>query len=301
MQPNFLLIGAPRSGTTSTYEGIKQHPQIFMSAVKEPMFFILEGTHQEFSGPQIPVGARTWDAYCALFEGVRQEKAVGEASTFYLYSPDAPRRIRNRLPEAKFIAILRNPVDRAYSHFLVNRLAGTEPIADFEKAMDAEEQRMGQGWYLYWCYRGMGFYGGQIERYYSVFDRRQFRFFLFEDLVRDPDAFFADVFRFLEVDAHFRIRGRRKYNPSGLPRNRILHNFITQPNTLKLFFKRILPADMQYRMITSSLNRTLAKPALDGAVRRRLTDIYREDILRAQELLQRDLSSWLAVEGTDDA
>jgi hypothetical protein len=300
MLPNFLIIGAPRSGTTTIYESLQQHPQIFLSPMKEPMFFILEGEKERFSGPQNPIGPRDLDAYRSLFDGATREKAVGEASTLYLFSPKAPIRIKEYLPEAKFIAILRNPVDRAYSHFMLNRMAGTEPIADFEEAIDAEEDRIRQGWFYFWSYRGVGYYGQQIERYFSHFDHRQFKFFLLEDLIANPAELFTGILRFLCVDEAFRIRPHEKYNPSGVPRNRIIHDFLRKPNFIKNQLKQILPEKTQYNLLTKFMNRNLAKPPLRAEVRRRILAIYWEDILKTQDLIHRDLSSWLSLERTDD-
>jgi len=121
--PNFLIIGAAKSGTTSLYHALKQHPKIFMSPVKEPNFFALEGG--ELNYPQGTVDPRylaqcitTKEEYNQQFEGVSNEIAVGEASPIYLYHPQAPVRIKNCLPNVKIIVILRNPIERAYSNFL---------------------------------------------------------------------------------------------------------------------------------------------------------------------------------------
>jgi hypothetical protein len=298
MLPNFLIIGTPRSGTTTIYESLQQHPQIFLSPLKEPMFFILEGEKDLFPGPVSPIGPRDIHAYRSLFDHATREKAIGEASTLYLFSQKAPLRIKKYLPEVKFIAILRNPVDRAFSHFMHNRLAGTEPIADFEEAMSVEEERIRRGWFCFWSYRGVGFYGQQIERYFSHFDRRQFQFFLFEDLIADPAVLFTKFLQFLGVDEAFRIRPHEKYNPSGVPRNRFLHAFLSKPNFIKNQLKRILPEKTQYNLLTRFMNRNLAKPRLSTEVRRRILAVYREDIMKTQDLIDRDLSSWLSLEQT---
>jgi hypothetical protein len=293
MLPNFLIIGAPRSGTTTLYETLKQHPQIYLSPVKEPMFFILEGEQRTFPGPKSPTGTTTIAAYRRLFRGVRQETAVGEASPCYLFSRQAPRRIKQYIPDAKLIAILRNPVERAYSHFAFHRLHGEEPLADFEAALAAEQERERMGWFCFWAYRGMGCYGRQIERYASLFARRQMRFFLFEDLLSDPAALCADIFRFLGVSDTVRIRSGGRHNPSGMPRNRGMHAFLTRPNIIKQALKRVLSEKTQYNLLTMLMNRNLRKPPLDREVRRRVLVMFREDILRTQDLIGRDLSHWL--------
>lgn len=120
--PNFLVIGAHKAGTTALYNYLKQHPQVYMSPAKEPRFFALEGKNLKFLGPKKDPGNRcrftTLEAYRELFQGVSSEVAIGEASTLYLYSQEAPKRIQHYIPDAKLIAILRNPIKRAYSNFV---------------------------------------------------------------------------------------------------------------------------------------------------------------------------------------
>jgi len=296
--PNFLIIGAPRSGTTTLYESLKHHPQIFLSPKKEPMFFILEDK-KTYSGPDIPTGPDDIDKYRSLFRGVRDEKAIGEATPCYLYCPEVPLRIKELIPDVKFIAILRNPIDRAYSHFLYNRMIGREPLVDINEALAAEEDRIRQGWFMYWCYRGMGYYGRQIERYFSHFDPRQFRFFLLEDLKNAPEDLFRETFQFLVVDDSVRIPKPEKYNSSGFPVNQAVQELIVKPNVLKHLLKKLLPEKTQYRLLTKFLNRNLHKPSLTWDNRRQLIACYKEDILKTQDLIHRDLSSWLEPKGME--
>jgi hypothetical protein len=292
--PNFLIIGAPRSGTTTLYASLLQHPDVFLSRPKEPMFFILEGGPERYPGPRSPAGARSLEEYQALFRGAELKKAVGEASPCYLFSPMAPYRIQHHIPDSKFIAILRNPVDRAYSHFIFHRMYGAEPLADFEKAVSAEEERKRKGWFFLWAYRGMSLYGEQIERYFSIFQKRQFRFYLFEDLVSDPHGLLADIFRFLGVDDRVRIHLPERNNPSGIPRHRSIHDFFSRPNFLKTQLKKIIPERVQFLLLARFFRWSyVEKPALTEDIRGRMLEMFREDILRTQDLIQRDLSAWL--------
>ncbi len=120
--PNFLIVGAMKCGTTALYYYLEQHPQIFMSPVKEPNFFCFEGREGLDSGNSITDIA----AYRGLFRGVSSERAIGEASHCYLYEPRAVERIKHYTPDARLIAILRSPIERAYSHFLHAVRNGTE-------------------------------------------------------------------------------------------------------------------------------------------------------------------------------
>ena len=144
--PTFLVIGAAKSGTTSLHRYLGQHPDIFVSRVKEPGFFAFEGQSLDFDGPgdewiQQTV-ATNIDAYAHHFEGVTSEKAIGESSPVYLYSKEAPGRIATHLENPHLIAILRDPVDRAFSQFLFFVQCGREPLRDFGAALDAESSRI---------------------------------------------------------------------------------------------------------------------------------------------------------------
>ena len=144
--PNFFIIGAAKSGSTSLYHYVKQHPQIYMSPLKEPKFFALAGEKLDFPGPgdQENVSRAITDihSYRNLFQGRTTEIVIGEASVLYLYSRRAINHIWQSIPNAKLIAILRHPVDRAYSNFLSLRRPNHEPIADFSQALQQEEARI---------------------------------------------------------------------------------------------------------------------------------------------------------------
>jgi len=138
--PNFLIIGAAKSGTSSLHRYLMEHPQIFMSPVKEPNFFALEGQQVDFSRPAmvekiLPKLATDMDAYQTLSQDVRREQAIGEASSWYLHSTRAPARIRHHIPDAKLIAILRNPAQRADSAYRMNVRDGWETYATFDDAL----------------------------------------------------------------------------------------------------------------------------------------------------------------------
>src|ERR687883_42510 len=155
--PNFFVVGAQKAGTTSLYYYLKQHPEVYMSPVKEPHFF--EGMQSEFYRPGRKVMPVTClGDYQALFQGVSNEKAIGEASASCLYSPKAPALLKGAIPNAKLIAVLRNPVDRAYSNFLHCIRVNREPLPSFAGALQAEEGRIRNNWGPLWHYKQKGFY-----------------------------------------------------------------------------------------------------------------------------------------------
>lgn len=174
--PNFLIIGAAKSGTTSLYHYLKQHPEIYLSPVKEPKFFCFYQEKLDWQGPGDQKAILNYvtdiDQYFSLFEGVRNETAIGEATPWYIYSESAVKKIKAFIPDAKLIAILRDPAERAYSHFLHLLREGREPLADFQDALDAEEERTRRNWGWTWQYKSRGLYYSQLKKYFDTFPNK---------------------------------------------------------------------------------------------------------------------------------
>jgi hypothetical protein len=292
--PNFFIIGAQKAGTTSLYYYLKQHPQVYMSPRKEPHFF--EGMHSEFYRPgrTIPPVTNLED-YQALFEGVSDEKAIGEASASYLYSPRAPALIRRSIPHAKLIAVLRNPADRAYSNFVHCVQVGREPLGSFVEALQAEKRRIRENWGPLWHYKQKGFYYAQVKRYFDTFGQDQVKIHLYDDLKGSPFSTLRDIFRFLDVDETFAPDLSIEHNTAGVPKNKSIYamakRLASRNPALKVaLLERFLPAGPR-RYVKNKI--FVKPPPLPAEVRRQLIDSYREDILQLQELIGQDLSPWL--------
>lgn len=297
--PNFLIIGAARTGTSSLYEYMRQHPDIFFSPIKEPMFFALEGGKPDFRGPgddkEINRKSVTdLAAYQALFAGATTQKAIGEASANYLYSDRAAERIKHYVPEAKLITVLRNPVERAYSSFLYTIRDGREPLRDFGEALAQEDRRIGEHWEHIWHYAHMGFYGQQLQRYYDRFDKKQIRVYLNEDMKKDSPGVLKDIFGFLEVDDSYMPDTSVSYNEGGVPKRKLLNTVLTRPSIIKRLLRPLMPAAVM-KFYTELKHSNLDKPPLDSEVRARLVGVYRDDVLRLQDMIGKDLSHWLKV------
>lgn len=287
--PNFLIIGAMKSGTTALYYYLEQHPEIYMSPVKEPNFF--SSQEQENAADTVS----HIDTYQHLFRGASDEKAVGEASHSYLYDPGAVTEIRRYVPEAKLIAILRNPVDRAYSHFLHMVRSGTEPLDDFAQALQAEEGIQREP--TFQDYIGRGLYFDQLKRYLGAFPQEQIRVYLYEDLSDAPISTVQDAFRFLGVDDSFVPDVSLRRNVSGHPKNKTLDGLLRRQSRIKHAAKIYLPARIRWRLSKAfddlKTRNLVEPPPLQPEVRRQLIGVYREDILKLQDLIHRDLSGWL--------
>jgi hypothetical protein len=292
--PNFLVIGAEKCGTTALYHYLRQHPQIYMSPAKETGFFGAEGKRPGSRAPgHLPTKhINNIDDYRALFRGVSSERAIGEASPYYIYSTRALARIHHYIPSAKLIAILRNPVERAYSNYLHAVWLGREPLTDFTQALSQEEARIQSGWEGLFHYQQKGLYYRQLRRYFDKFDEGQIRVYLQDDLNDDPIHVMKNIFRFLSVDDEFSPDVSVRHNVSGIPKYKVLHTLVTELNRPSL--KKLLPVGLVHRLREPIRNRILTKaPQLPLEARRDLIEVYREDIYNLQNLIQRDLSDWL--------
>ena len=297
VMPNFLIVGAAKAGTTSLYAYLKQHPQVYMSPVKETNFFAFEGEKLNFSGG-IKKGyladfKTNIEDYRAQFQGVSNEIAIGEASPSYLYVPKAVERIEYYIPNVKIIVILRNPIDRAYSHFLHHIRDRLIPYSDFSQALQAETQRIADNWWWDYHYIQVGLYYKQLKRYFDKFDREQIKVCLYEDFKANPLALIQDIFQFLDVDRQFVPDMSAKLNSTGIPRNEALDRLIKEPNPVKTAYQ-LIPSKLR-QPITAKISKMnpLRKPSLLPEIRKSLVELYRDDVLKLQYLIHQDFSNWL--------
>lgn len=296
--PNFLIIGAGKAGTSSLYDYLGQHPKVYVSPVKETNFFALDGSPAKYKSPEADSRINSWSVwrvsdYRALFDNVQDETAVGEASPLYLYSPIAAQQIHKSLPNVKLIAVLRNPVERAYSSYSHLRKNGREPITSFDKALEAEHERISQNWEWIWHYQSLGFYYTQLKRYFDNFDSSQIRVYLFDDFKSEPGFVIGDIFRFLGVDDDFLPNMSHKQHVSGIPRNALVHSLLTTQNPIKSAFKRVLPQNLRRSIYSRLETGNLERRPMDPATHEKLILDYHDDVTDLQALINRNLSHWL--------
>lgn len=296
--PNFLIVGAAKAGTTSVHAYLQQHPQVYMCPVKETNFFAFEGEEINFVGGISPGYLANFvtniNDYRAQFQGVNHEIAIGEACPAYLYLPQAVERIKHYLPEVKIIIILRDPVERAYSHFLHHLRDRLVPYTDFEQAIQLESQRIADNWWWDYHYVQVGLYYQQLTRYFANFEPQQIKITLYKDLKADSLAFIQDIFEFIGVERQFVPDLSAKHNATGIPRHKALDALLKESNPIKTLYQLLLPAKLR-QPITARIAQSnpLYKPHLTPAVRHNLLELYQADILKLQTLIQQDLSHWL--------
>jgi hypothetical protein len=271
--PNFFIAGAPKSGTTSLYHYLDQHPEIYMSPVKEPNYFASEIRMEHFSEGLRPRAEQDvaplraylagplrekrfggliteWSDYLKLFRDAAGRKAIGEASVCYLWSESAARNIRRSIPDARVILVLRNPVEMVFSMYL-HSVRSLGKRHTFREAIALGlEQRAGKIDFFH-PFLDMGLYHQQVKRYLETFPEEQIRIYLYQQYQAQPERMLADIFSFLRVDPAFSPNLSKRYLEAGVP-------------------DLIDPADRAF-----------------------LIEFYRDDISKLASLLKRDLSSWL--------
>jgi Sulfotransferase family len=291
--PNFFIVGAAKSGTTALYRYLSQHRDVYLPDVKEPRFFSYDPDDRtRYAGPRahelIDSVVKDQEAYEALYAAVDGESAIGDVSPAYLPSPIAAGRIRAAVPEARIVAVLRDPVERAYSHFLDNVGSGWEQETDFERVLDLRDERRRERWWRKWDYVDNGFYAAQLERYFEVFERERIRIYLYEELRADTQGVVTDLLRFLDVDPSVEIDVSKRFNVSGVHRSRGVQRLLSAPAPVRRAVKPLVPAGVRSRIRRGNLHR----PEMPAVARVRLREIYREDVERLEALIGRDLSAW---------
>jgi len=281
MWPNLFLVGAAKAGTTSVYDELARHPAIYMSPMKEPHYFsrIRPSSERAAFFPHIT----DEDEYKALFDGVTEERLVGEASTSYLWDANAAERIQSVAPDASILIMLRNPVERAYSQYWNDVREGIE-ARSFTNAL-AEERGSGPGvWGVTSLYLDCGRYANQVQRYLERFGERVCVSF-FEDFVADQAATVTDIRAFLGVEAGVGAGGTSRMNPTALPRN-VLSGRMLGSGRLRTLARATMPRALRARA-RGALLKEVSPPPMDPEARAMLVEVFRPEVDRVGELLGR--------------
>jgi len=298
--PNFLLVGGAKCGTTSLHNYLAQHPEVFMPEMKEPKFFSSHFIKLPECGPgDDRIGrymVKDFDAYQQLFRNAGGKKARGESTTdnLYYYERTIPL-IKQYLGDVKVIIIIRNPADRAFSAYLYKTRDMRETLP-FEDALRQEDDRKRQNWDATWHYTSLGFYSRPVEGYLHSF--RNVKIVLFDDLCNDAATVMKNLFLFLDVDDSFQPDLSHQWNVSGAPKNRIIQRILFKPGGIRRLIhialvKSFMSESTFWRFVDRARRFNLKKVDMLPETRAALQNLFREDILKTQDLIKQDLSAWL--------
>jgi len=303
--PEFFIAGAPKSGTTALHAALATHPQLYLSPVKEPKFFLCAGAPPpRQAGPGDAHSAREWvwrrAEYEALFNAAAPDMLRGESTPFYLYDLDAQRRIAAVVPDARFIVVVRDPVDRAYSNWMHLWSDGLEPIGDFVAACEAEASRIAAGWAPFWHYRALGRYGEQLRHLYGLFGRERVLVLRYRELVESSAQVLDRICMFLGVPTRLctaaPAENVRPYVPP-TPHTRTLARVLRAGAAVGAYFPPQVWRAVS-RPLLAALHRGGApRPVLTVAQRRTVLAPLGGDIELLAELTGQSYSDWLGDTG----
>jgi hypothetical protein len=301
--PNLFIVGAPKSGTTSLYEWLKDHPDVFMARFKEPCYFARD-LAWETSGYYFWYG-RDRDRYRALFAEAGHARRIGEASTRYLYSNDAPGLIAEQAPDPRIVVMLRNPVDMIASLHAHKVASGTEDLGLPEALAAEEDRRHGRriprdSNPLLSTYTDRARFGEQLVRWLDVFGVERVHVMILEEVVADPAGHFGALLEFLDVDPAYRPASFEAHNPAHGSRGKLVGS-LARSRPVQFAMWRALPRllgdgrtlEVTRRLAHSGLfrRRISGKAAVPGDLRVQLATELAPDVERLSGLLGRDVSS----------
>lgn len=277
--PNFFIIGAPRSGTTLLHNYLKQIPGIFMSSVKEPSYFAISiNPKQKLTKP-----IHDKKKYLKLFEKAKYDDAVGESTPSYLWDPQAAKLIHQVVPDAKIIMILRNPVERAYSHYLQGIGFGYEtlPLQEaMKKSLNSPNDYSNR-------ITAAGFYSEQVKRYLNIFKKEQLKIFIFEEFIQDLEKSVGEILDFLGVHSEIPSSLKMVQNPVDISPGRF-SKFLIRNKALRTIVRELVPFERSLE-IRKIFSKKTEKPPLSDDDKKFLEDIYRQDVKKLQQILSRNL------------
>ncbi|MBU1195106.1 MAG: sulfotransferase [Proteobacteria bacterium] len=294
--PNFLVIGAPKSGTTSLFYYLRQHPDIYLPVKKELHYFSYQQIAENSKGPGDLI---TLDSLCDSkqkyqnhYAKANKESAIGEFSPSYLYYANVGEQIKKILDPVKIIVMLRNPIEKAYSQYM-HLVRDQRETLNFYDALMAEPERKKNKWGDIWLYASSSLYTDKLKIYQSIFGSNNVKVVLFKNFINNPDDTLIDIFTFLGVDPTIKCDTKTIYNRSGTSRSKLVANFFSNPNVLKTFIKNIFPETLRIplRLFLLNLN-TGKKDNIDAKSETYLADYFREDIVKLELLLNKK-TGWL--------
>ena len=277
MLPNFMIIGVEKGGTTSLYHYLKQHSDIYFPEVKEPNFF------------SVGRGISIQQEYEALYDDADTQTAIGDASVSYFHDPTAAQRIKALIPDCRFLLILRDPVDRAFSHYHMLIQQRAIPKRPFREAL-VEAEASGS-------YLNTGIpnsrYADSIESYFRCFGSDAFNIHRYADYKANNTGTIKNILHFLGVSEQVKAETAKKYNTSRVYRNRHIHELVYGKGSLKSLAKRLIPtrAQIWIREAIQKIN-SEPPPVCTEEERHMALRVLRDDIDRTEELLSWDLSEW---------
>lgn len=309
--PDFFLVGAAKAGSTAIAHYLGEHPEIYLSPIKETNYFSRADINPTYFRsllkkrialfdiekylssnnfkPQHAAYITKSEHYLALFSKAGSHQLKGEASVSYLWSPSAPSEIFKANPNAKIIIILRNPIERAFSHYLMDLRVNFTNLS-FADALKEDMQSPYNTWNARSNYIELGLYFIQVKRYLNLFPNDQIKIILFDDLKKNTKEVISSLYTFLGIDNNFVPDLDKKHNESYLYKNKFI-NSVTRNAKLTSFIRTILSPKIKNKILPFIVTKSKT-PLLTIQERNYLIEYFKEDLKLLESIIKRDLSGW---------
>lgn len=284
-----MIVGAEKSGTSSLARYLEQHPNICSHEQREMTYFVND---EEYAQGYNKIYSRYFSK-CQYDTSILLAKNVG-----LMYWPEAAKRLWNHNPECQLVAILRNPVDRAYSAYWYARRMGWEDLESFEEAIAAEPIRLKEGGLKrrYCAYLDRGIYHKQLAILFEHFGREQVHVFLFEDLKSDPVGICQKLYKAIVVDSNYVPEVSKQHNKAAIPRFPVLSKLLSSAHPLKQIVGNLLPdrISSKIRLQIRHLNeKTFLPPIMNLDTRAYLVEYFRANNMQLKKILGCELNQWM--------
>ncbi len=297
---NLFIVGAAKSGTTSLYSYLAQHPEVFFPDVKEPNFYSDAESHNPSAYIKPKKGKfyhnkiiKDANVYYSLFDEVGNQKVVADASPSYLWDQKSAKRIYEDFPKAKIVMLLRNPVQRAFSQFLMDLKDGNQTETNFKQALLNDAETKPQVWGRAHLYIKIGLYHDQVKAYIDTFGSNQVKVIIYEDFIKNAAFYLKDICEFLDINTTFieNIDYDKVHNPFVVPKGNISKLILKYKNKIGLV-KMLVPRFIKEYLNKEMLFKQEKKPTMLEEDKAYLKAIFAEDIVKLERLLERDLKQW---------
>ena len=297
---NLFIVGAAKSGTTSLYHYLNQHPDVFFPKVKEPNYYsnIESEDRMVYENPKEGVFYHNkiindQNIYYSLYKNSFNYKVIGDASPSYLWDTKSAQMIYDNFPNAKIIIVLRNPIKRTYSHYLMNIKSGVEKENNFLTALKRDKKTKPKVWGggKVLLYEELGMYHKQVKTYFNTFDKKNIKIIIYEDFFKNIDEGLNDIYAFLNIKKTDKVDSKIRYNQFVSPKNSMA-KFLLQQKTKLSLIRKLIPKKIINSFKNKFLLQKAIKPDMDKNSKRYLSEVFSEDILKLEELLGQKFDGW---------
>lgn len=295
--PDLFIVGAPRAGTTALHRRLSLHSELCMSNPKETNYYLFDGKRPDFSGPHDSVlneqAIVDRAEYLRLFAACGSSQHAGESSPFYLYSQEACTAIKRDAPDAKILILLRDPIERAHSHYLMLKRDFREDASSFREALRLEGTRRRKGWAWSYLYTELSRYSKYVPMWFEHFGQDDVLVMTTEELRTESVGAANKILNFLDLPPEDGVSEfDRQVNLGGVPRLPSFHRFLTERHWFKGFLRKLGGDSLSGRLGAWARRKNLDRPVIDSDLLLELSAVLGSELSRMRPIVGDRVSDW---------